>query len=153
VTEQLEPMPSGPFLAAAVLCEKVLQEQGGVASLIRIVDRHTIRTIGPEAPQEMPAARIDWSLVLIFKAGAARGRAEVKLTIEAPSGLRLGDEIHLPVLFEGDDRGVQLVAQLGLELREEGLYWIDVRLDGRPVTRVPLRLVYERLAGPATRSP
>lgn len=146
-------MPSGPFLSAALLCERVLVEQDGVASLIRIVDRRLHTQVGPDAPDEMPAVSIDWSLVLLFKAGSARGRSEVLLQIEAPSGLRLGDPIRLPVLFEGEDRGVQLVAQLGLELSEEGLYWINVRLDGRPITRVPFRLVYQRLSGSAARPP
>jgi hypothetical protein len=135
--------PDGPFLAAALLCERVLTEQDGVVSLIRIVDRLTQTVVGPGAPAEMPPVRVDWQLVLIFKSGAARGRSEVALQLEAPSGLKLGDRMVLPVFFEGEDRGVQLIAGLQLDLREEGLYWIDVLLDGSLVTRVPFRVIYQ----------
>jgi len=45
----------------------------------------------------------------------------------------------------GEDRGVQLIARLQLDLREEGLYWIDVLLDGSLVTRVPFRVIYQRI--------
>jgi len=143
--QELEAMPTGPYLAAAFLCERVLGEQDGVFSFIRVVDRRTHTVVGPDAPEAMPAITIDWYLVLLWKAGSARGRQEATLQIEAPSGLRVGDTQRLPVLFEGEDRGVQIVAQLGLQLQEEGLYWIDVRLDHRPVTRIPFRLVYQRL--------
>ncbi len=146
--EQAEPLePNGPFLSAAFLCERVLTEQDGVASFIRVVDRKTHRAVGPGAPEEMPELDLNWWLVVAFKAGAARGRSALEITIEAPSGLRLGNPMEVPVLFEGDDRGVNVVAELGLKLREEGLYWIRVRLDGLQVTRIPFRLVYERLGG------
>lgn len=137
--------PDGPFLAAALLCERVLTEQDGVISLIRIVDRLTHTVVGPQAPPEMPPVRISWQLVLIFKSGAARGRAEVVLRLEAPSGLRIPQQTVLPVFFEGEDRGVQLVAGLDLELTQEGLYWIDVLLEDRLMTRVPLRVIYQRV--------
>lgn len=135
----------GPFLAAALLCERVLTEQDGVISLIRIVDRLTHTVVGPQAPAAMPPVRISWQLVLIFKSGAARGRAEVVLQLEEPSGLRVPHQTLLPVFFEGDDRGVQLIVALDLELTQEGLYWIDVLLEGRLMTRVPLRVIYQRV--------
>jgi hypothetical protein len=145
MTDELDILPTGPFLAAAFLCERVLVEQDGVFSFIRVIDRRTQTSVGPDAPEAMPLVKIDWSLVLAWKAGSARGRSEVTLQIEGPSGLNAGETQRLPVLFEGDDRGVQIVAQLGLELQEEGLYWIDVKLDGRPATRVPFRLLYQRV--------
>lgn len=135
----------GPFLAAALLCERVLTEQDGVLSLIRVVDRLTHTIVGPEAPPEMPPVRVNWQLVLIFKSGAARGRFEVVLQLEAPSGLKLGDRMVLPVFFEGEERGVQLIAGLELDLNQEGLYWIDVLLDDSLVTRVPFRVIYQRI--------
>src|SRR5215203_5961123 len=35
------PSPTGPYLQMAVICEKVLREEGGPLSLIRVVDRVT----------------------------------------------------------------------------------------------------------------
>ena len=138
----------GPFLAAAVLCEKVLTETDGVLSIIRIVDRMMVRAIGPaeQIPDNLPPGVVDLTAVISFKSGAARGRAKVSLGLEKPSGssTKLAD---IPVLFEGEDRGNNLILPLMLEVHEEGLYWIVVELDGELATKLPLRLVYEPVAG------
>jgi hypothetical protein len=34
---------------------------------------------------------------------------------------------------------------VNLQANEEGLYWFDVFLEGARVTRVPLRLIYQRV--------
>lgn len=61
----------------------------------------------------------------------------------------------MPVLFEGDDRGVNAVVQLGLPVDQEGVYWLDVFLDdekdGPCVTRVPLRVFYQPMQTSALR--
>ena len=43
------------------------------------------------------------------------------------------------MLFRSDN-AVNVNAQLTLEVREEGLYWIDVLVDGDALTRVPFRV-------------
>ena len=43
----------GPYLSAAFFCEKVLVEQDGVKSAIRIVDRVTRTVVHPNPPPEM----------------------------------------------------------------------------------------------------
>lgn len=132
----------GPYLAMAVICEKVLQEQDGVQSLIRIVDRFFHRpTVQPGQP--MPPAILNFALVITFKAGEARGRQDLKVILEEPSGLTGQMQVTHPVLFEGLDRGVTLAMNLTSQFDKEGLYWFRILLDDREVTRVPLRLVYE----------
>jgi hypothetical protein len=141
-------MPSaadGPHLAVAVLCEKVLKEEDGVLSLIRIFDRFTHTQTGPDAPEQMPPFTINAWLVITLKAGAARGRNSVRLVPEAPSGLTL-PSAQMPVLFESEDRGVNLVFQLNFQAEMEGLYWFDVFIEDRRLTRVPLRVVYQRVS-------
>jgi hypothetical protein len=44
---------TGPYLSAALLCEKVLVEQDSVKSLIRIFDRTIHASSGADAPQAM----------------------------------------------------------------------------------------------------
>ena len=41
------PFDQGPYLSAALLCEKVLEEKDGVKSAIRIIDRVTRTVTGP----------------------------------------------------------------------------------------------------------
>lgn len=132
----------GPFLQMAVLCERVLQEKDGVLSLIRIVDRFTISG----TDREMPRSPIQVTAAIAFKSGFAQGKYFVKLRPHTPSGKILAEQ-EFPVLFEGADRGVGIVAQMGLVAEEEGLYWIDVLLQEVVVTRMPLRVLYQR-AGP-----
>lgn len=136
----------GPWLQAAVFCEKILQERDGVMSLIRIVDRFTITASGPDAPERMPKANLQFHGALMFKSGFARGSFTASLAIRTPSG-RVMQEASLPMLLEGHDRGVQLNFNMNLVLEEDGLYWVDVSVGNRLMTRMPLRVVYQRIQG------
>ena len=55
-------------------------------------------------------------------------------------------EQEFPTLFEGRDRGVGIVAQIGFILDEEGLYWIDVFFREAIVTRIPMMVLYQMVA-------
>lgn len=139
----------GPYLAVATLCEKVLLEQDGTSSLIRIVDRVNVRTVGEDPPDEMPPGTVDLVLVLLLRGGRAKGRDQVVLTMEQPSGQRS----HIgtfPLAFEPEERGTQINVNLNLELEHEGLYWIDLELKstGRLLSRVPLKAVYAPFTHP-----
>ncbi|HEV7494472.1 hypothetical protein [Baekduia sp.] len=135
-------MDGGPFITAALFCERVLEERDGVMSAIRIVDRLTI--IQPEPPFIAAV-----TAVISLKQGKAVGRYALGLRPEAPSGLQL-PVFQAPVNFDGGegDRGVSVVLPLQLEV-EEGLYWFDVLwIDDRAdhqelLTRMPLRVVWQ----------
>jgi len=141
--QRRHPFDQGPHLSAAFLCERVLIEQDGVKSAIRIVDRTTRTVIGPSPPPEMPPFPHSYFLLLRLKSGQARGPATVTIRFVKPSGespTPLIQTIH----FEGeDDRGVDLVTQLQVEFDRAGLYWFDVYLDDVRITRIPLRIVYQ----------
>jgi hypothetical protein len=128
-----------------VLCDKVLQEQDGVLSLIRVVDRIFQTAVGPTAPTEMPLVAVNLTLVVMFKSGDARGRYPMTIRLEAPSG-QVVNEMQFPVLLEGEgDRGANLTLGVQLQLDQEGLYWFDVLFgdEQRMLARVPLRIVYQ----------
>jgi len=132
----------GPHLAVAVICEKALQEQDGVLSLIRIIDRVTVGATGPDVPEDMPATPIAFTVVIALKSGTARGRHKLSLRPEDPSGLQLS-ALEMPVHFEGEDRGANLIVNFGLMAEREGLYWIDAFFGNDLLTRIPLRIVYQ----------
>jgi hypothetical protein len=140
-----ESPPGGPYLSAALLCERVLQEGDGVLSIIRVVDRLIQSAVGPGAPDDMPPFPVNLTLVVLLKSGEARGRHTVRLAIEAPSGELLPDAGSLPVLLEGEERGVNLLLNLGFIAEQEGLYWFNVHFGTQDVllTRIPLRVVYQ----------
>lgn len=135
---------SGPYLVAALLCEKVLQEKDETISIIRMIDRITLTISALGSPETIPSTTINLSALIALKSGSARGRGTVKLRVELPSGLKLPDQL-LPVLFEGDDRGVNLIVAINMIIDQEGIYWFDVLLDERLLTRVPLRILYQRI--------
>lgn len=136
---------TGPYLNAALVCENVIEAKDGTLSLIRIIDRVTQTATGPNAPESMPPIQLNVFLVLMFKSGSARGSHTVTIQPETPSGLRL-PSVNLPALFEGEDRGVNLVNRTALRVEQEGLYWINVQLDKQLITRIPIRALYQRFS-------
>jgi len=136
------PIEGGPYLSAALLCEKALQETDGVVSLVRIVDRWTVS--GPT--EEMPHTAIQTTMVLMFKSGFHRGPARLTITPITPRDLRL-PAMDIPVHFEGDeDRGVNVVMPMAFPVQESGVYWFAIALDGHIVSHIPLRVIYHRVA-------
>lgn len=142
---QADASRKGPWIGSASICERVIEEKDGVVSLIRMIDRVVQNAVGPEAPQEMPPFQLSGvSLVLLLIPGGAKGRHSVRVQTETPSGQLLPAVMDLPVLFEGEDRGVRLILNLSIAMEQEGLYWFDVFLDDESqlLTRVPLRVIY-----------
>jgi hypothetical protein len=137
---QGQDLMGGPYICAAFFCEKVLKEADGVISAIRIIDRFNIRGDSPE----MAKSTLLFNAFISLKSGEYRGRAEISIQPTTPSGKAL-PKITFPVNFEGDsDRGVGIAAPIQLAVDEEGPYWFDVRLGEQPITRMPLRVVYQR---------
>lgn len=132
---------SGPFVQLAAFCQTTIQENNGSLSIIRMMDR--IQLVG-QTP-EMPAIPFQGTLVLILKSGFMRENAQITIRPNTPSGATM-QSIEMSALFEGDDRGVQVVADMrGFQLTEQGLYWFDVLVNGVMFTRIPLRVIYQRM--------
>src|SRR5262245_26553094 len=138
---------SGPHLAVAVFCERLLQEKDGVPSLMRMVDVLTVR----KPPDPMPLGTdglpmrpmTTTTVVIVFKSGDAKGERVLRIDAESPSGeVKRGPEntVH----FLGDEKGINLHGEVPVDISEEGLYWFDVFMDDQRVTRMPLRIVYQK---------
>lgn len=141
------PFDNGPFLVLAVFCEQVIEDKSGVLSLIRVVDRMNISTSGPTAPEQMPPAILNWTLVLSFKSGQARGSMPIKIEPELPSGIRL-DPITLSAHFEGGSRGTNIISKLNMKLEMPGIYWFRIYVDDAFVTQTPVEVIYSRIVTP-----
>ncbi len=132
----------GPYLSAAFFCEKVLIEQDGVKSAIRIVDRVTRTVVDPNPPSEMEPFEYEITLFLRFKSGRARGTHSLEIQPVKPSGETM-PSMKMSILFEGEeDRGVDSVGMIKIKFDLTGIYWFDVRLNDVMVTRIPFRVVY-----------
>ena len=141
------PVSGGPYLSAAFFCERVLREQDGVPSFIRVTDRWNINGTN----EAMDTTIIQTTLVIALKSGILRSAAQIAITPISPVGDRMLS-VFAPVLFEGDDeRGVLVIAPLGFPVKEPGLYWWEVALaaqggDSSVITYIPMRVVYLRTA-------
>jgi len=142
------PITSGPYLAAAFFCDKVLREADGVLSAIRIVDRWNVT--GPS--ETMPPTVLQTNLLIMMKSGVYRGQAQLTVTPIAPSNQRL-QPITFPVLFEGEDeRGNGIALPLAFPAQEDGTYWFEITLSGqalpqRVITAIPMRVAYLQAFG------
>lgn len=138
----LKQFEQGPYLSAAILCEKVLVEKDGVKSAIRIIDSINRLEVGLRPPDEMAPFEHELVLLLKFKSGRARGVYAVKIQPAKPSGELMQPVIH-NVLFEGEeDRGVDIVAHMVFKFDKTGIYWVHVYLNDVHITQIPLRLAY-----------
>ena len=147
----LHSVQKGPHLAIAVFCENVLEDKNGVLSIIRIIDRINL-SAGVEAPEEMPTFPLNLKAVVSVKSGFLKGKYLIRVKAIAPSGNEL-PVVDLPVLLEGDDRGTNLVLNISILVKEEGLYWFDVLIEELLLTRMPLRILYQRFAGGVSQKP
>lgn len=135
---------SGPHVQLATFCEKVLQEPDGVLSVIRVIDRLIVTVSAAGAPAELPeGGTVRVTLLITLKAGDAQGRHPITLRAQQPSGAYLPDQ-SVDATFERDERGVNLILEVDL-LVIEGLYWFEVFVNEALLTRVPLRIMYQRV--------
>ena len=134
----------GPYVQMAGVCEQVIEDKTGALSLIRIIDTITHTEAGPDAPAEMPNVTYPMKMVIMLKSGRARGRHELKIVPQLPSG-----ETKTPLVrsiqMEGEERGFNNIINMLFTFTMEGLHWFNVYLDDSLLTRIPLRIKYNRI--------
>lgn len=134
----------GPYIQMAGLCEQVIEDTTGALSLIRIIDTITHTEARPDAPVEMPPVTYPMKMVIMLKSGRARGRHELKMVPELPSG-EVKPAFTRSVQMEGEERGFNNIVNMVFTFTMEGLYWFNVYLDDSLLTRIPLRIKYNRI--------
>ena len=138
------PFDGGPYVQAACFCDMVLEDKTGVVSLIRIIDTLTHTEAHAQAPEEMPQFSYNLTLVLMLKSGNARGRHTLRIVPELPSG-ETEREFSVTAYFEGEEKGSNLIANLPIVFKLEGLYWFRVYLEADELTAIPFRVKYNRV--------
>lgn len=138
------PFETGPHIQVAAFCEQVIEEKTGVLSLIRLIDTVTQTESGSEPPAEMPPLTWRMKLVLALKPDRARGRHEIKLVPEQPSG-ETKEPMQLSVNLEGEERGQNIIFDMVFTFAFEGLYWFNVFFDDTLFTKMPFRVKYQRI--------
>jgi hypothetical protein len=134
----------GPYIQMAGLCDQVIEDKTGALSLIRIIDTITHTEARPDAPEEMPPVTYPLKMVIMLKSGRARGRHELKIAPELPSG-EVKSPFSRTIHMEGEERGANTIINMVFTFTTEGLYWFNVYFDDSILTRIPLRINYNRI--------
>jgi hypothetical protein len=147
----------GPYLNAALICERVLRETDGVASAIRIVDRFTsnVQAVGMELPPLPGQRKVAFTLLLCFRSGKARGNETLTLEVERPDGM-IRPFLSRSIYFDGDEEhGPMVSINVDFDYDQDGLYWFCVFLEDTFITKIPLRLLtsYQQLPAPPQTGP
>lgn len=129
-----------PHLGVAAICEKVMREQDGVVSMIRMIDTFNIKG---DAKKLRPGV-ISFVIYVAFKSGEALGERTLELISYSPSGKKVKSEKQR-VKFEGAEQGVGAIFRVTMTINETGVYWFQVKLNRQDVTKIPLRINYMRI--------
>lgn len=137
---------SGPYVAAATFCERVMREADDVMSVLRIVDQINVSASGPEVADEMPPVPLNLTIVVILRRGSARGRHKFQIVPEDPSGVQRGVAAGGSLNLVGEpEAGSNIIADFsGFVVDQEGLWWFDFLFGDSetPIARIPLRVNY-----------
>jgi len=126
-----------PHLLGAFFCEKVLTEADGVISAIRIVD---IVQIPPNLPKDAHKRVLLTNLVfvLMIRAGKFRGKATWEIYMVNPSGKRIKAAEQEVDFVDSPEKGINVAIPAAFKWEKPGLYWFEVYLNKRRMTRSPL---------------
>src|SRR5688572_5622047 len=107
--EQFTNPDYGPYVLAALMCERVLQEKDGVLSAIRIVDRVIRSYFSPNPPATMQAFPYDVTLLFVIKPGEFPGNHQLSIEPVKPTNVRLPMVKRTIFLEPPADRGANFV--------------------------------------------
>lgn len=138
----------GPYLAAAFFCESTIEDkQDGALTAVRIIDTITFQ-IDPSAPDDFPSETkrlpVPVSGILSFKTGDSPGDHTIRLVAQSPSGKSqtiLEKVVPFTLQPQG---GANIRLNQVIQVKQGGLFWIHVFLDGKQVTRMPLMISVQR---------
>lgn len=143
-----EKKKGGPYLAAAFFCETTIEDkQDGALSAIRMLDQIILKipAVAPVDPSsEERKIPVSVSGLLSFKSGDFPGDHRIRLVMESPSGKsQVAYEQTLP-FTPPPQGGANLRLNHTILVKKGGLFWMNVFLDGKRVTRMPLLISVQR---------
>jgi hypothetical protein len=126
---------TGPFVAMALLCQRLDRQPDGTVDVGGIVDGVEVE-LSTDAQTAEPVV-ISLLAVVSLRAGATQGSKEVTVQGHYPSGAT-GPAVSRRVQFSNTFPNATLTVPLELEVDQAGTYWFDVSADGQVLTRISL---------------
>jgi hypothetical protein len=155
--EEVIKKPARPQLSIACVCEKVLREEDGVLSAIRIVDTFTVdvpeelETLGSVVGKRLaPSTRM--TALVALKSNEFQGTGEVTLRIRTPSGKLNPSPTVYPVLLKGGEHGANFIIGLEILANEFGRFGVEILWNGDVLGTIPFLLKRMPRRGPETES-
>lgn len=140
---------AGPFVSAALLCEKVLTEIDQVPTFVRVAERYTIPVMPTRLPPGMPIpplppSLVQCTLVVLLKAGdLPGGRYAIRIDHIPPEGPEARGPEGAVVFNGSDENGAMIRSPLNLMSPAEGLHWFDVYFEDERLSRIPMRIIHQ----------
>src|SRR5260370_33861501 len=75
----------GPYVQAALLCERVVQESGGRVTIVRLIDRVIAPAVASVGLAQIPPTVISCHAVVMPKTGSRPGNYKLRLLLPSPS--------------------------------------------------------------------
>src|SRR4051794_32540605 len=105
-----------PFVQAACICERVIQDKDDIFSLIRIVDTYYLQPM-PNAPQGAVGV-IELSVFVSVKSGDLKGSYEMSLRLRTPTDeVKQLTENPLPIVLNGGEHGFNVNVRFMLDVK------------------------------------
>jgi hypothetical protein len=114
---------SHPWVAAATVCEAVLEEKDNVFSIIRMVDVFTVPT--PPGWDGANNLHIPLRGIVAFRSGEVKGTRTVRIYSLSLAGKRQ-KLIEIEPDFLGGNTGLNIKFNLLFGFRSAGTHWLDV---------------------------
>jgi hypothetical protein len=145
----------GPYLAAALFCENVIEDKENVLSAIRLVDRMLLNLVGapPDFPSKENRLQVPVTILLCFKTGDFPGEHTVSIVATSPSGKKNPVVDQKLAFTTQKNGGANWIARTTLAVFSGGVFWFDVYVDNKLITRMPLEILINKSTPPPITPP
>jgi hypothetical protein len=138
------------IFTSAFICEKILKEEGGLITAIRLVDAFEVKpvdlirepnTLAPQIEKVYLAFRV--GLIVVF---VCEQRAEFTASVRIikPTGqISEASQASIPFVIEDGVNGCTLNVDLNISGDVPGTYWFEIYVDRELATKLPLLVLHQ----------
>jgi hypothetical protein len=142
-------MSEGPYLTAALICEKVIVGKDDVVTVMRIMDS-TIIVLPEGTPADFPSDEhripVTFDHLVCLKTGKSPGPHTVRIDMVSPSGKENEGPPFAIVLPPEEHGGANITFHQTVYMKHGGLFHFSVFIDDQLATRIPFRIDVVRQA-------
>jgi hypothetical protein len=143
------PMSEGPYLTAALFCERVIEDKERVLTIVRIMDSIIIdlpEDIPADFPSDENRLPVSFDGLVSLKTGKSPGEHTIRIDMISPSGKRSENYRQTVTLSPEEHGGANLMLHNTVSVKKGGLFYFEVFIDDKLATRLPFRIDVRRQA-------